>query len=395
VTSVIPEYRHGIAFDPDQRERALDLMARLIEHYRHQTTDLAPTQMREPVANYLDRDLWQREMDQVIHRIPIPVGVSVELPNPGDFKAVRVAGKAVLITRGPGGELQAMINVCRHRGMQLVPEGCGSARRFTCVYHAWSYGTDGTLLGVNAEATFGPVDREEFSLLKLECGERAGLMFLCLTPGLPFDLDTWLDGVLPELEALDLGNTVPFSTRYLDGPSWKVTADGFLEGYHFASLHPDTVAKTNFTNMQAFDSYGPHIRNTFGLKPLADAVNLPREEWDPVACLGVTYWLFPGLAVAGGWRQHTAVSIMLPGSSWETSVTQQTLLMRHAPRDDLERSVAQRSSDFFYSAFRDEDYVAQFQVQQGLSSVPHESHIFGRNEPAVQHFHRTLDGFME
>jgi phenylpropionate dioxygenase-like ring-hydroxylating dioxygenase large terminal subunit len=85
-----------------------------------------------------------------------------------------------------------MMNVCRHRSMQLVPDGCGSARRFTCLYHAWSYGIDGRLLGVQAEDTFGAVDRDEFSLLRLECGERAGLMFVGLTPGVAFDIDEWL-----------------------------------------------------------------------------------------------------------------------------------------------------------------------------------------------------------
>ena len=139
---VIPEYLAGFTFDAAERERALDLMARLLAHYSDGTTDQADGQWREPVANYLDKDRWQREMAQVMHRIPIPVGVSVELPNPGDYKSVRVAGKAVLLTRRPDGSLDAMINVCRHRGMQLVPDGCGTARRFTCVYHAWSYGTD-------------------------------------------------------------------------------------------------------------------------------------------------------------------------------------------------------------------------------------------------------------
>ena len=394
MTTVIPQYVPGVDFDPDQRERALDLMARLVEHYCNQTTDQAPEQMREPVSGYLDQELWHREMAQVIHRIPIPVGVSAELPNAGDYKAIRVAGRSILVTRGLDGALKAMINVCRHRGMQLVPDGCGSARRFSCLYDSWTYGIDGQLLGVTAEDTFGPVDRDEFSLRTLECGERAGLMFVCLTPNIPIDLDSWLDGVLPELEALHLADTVTFSTRYLRGPSWKVTADGFLESYHFASLHPDTVARTNFSNMAAFDSWGPHLRNTFGLKQLAVASKLPREQWDPVECLGVTYWLFPGLAIAGGWRQHTAISIMLPGEDWASSVTQQTILLRQAPRDEGERAAAQVSSDFFYNAFQDEDYTAQFAVQRGLSSVPDESHVFGRNEPAVQHFHNTLASLM-
>lgn len=394
MTAVVPDYKPGFEFAPDAHERALDLMERLVRLYKAGSTDLAPEQMREPVANYLDRDLWQREMTEVFHKVPIPVGLSAELPRAGDYKSLKVAGRSILLTRGRDGVLNAMMNVCRHRGMQLVPEGCGSARRFTCLYHAWSYGTDGKLLGVQAEDTFGPVDRDEFGLVRLECGERAGVMFVGLTPGLLFNLDEWLGDVLPELELLHLEDTVPFSTRYLDGPNWKVTADGYLESYHFASLHPQSVALTDFSNLAAFDAYGPHQRNTFGLKPLADAAELPREEWDPVECLGVTYWIFPGLAIAGGWRQHTAVSIMLPGPDWGSSITQQTLLMRHEPRDDAERMIAQASSDFFYNAVRDEDYTAQQQVQEGLPSVAGESQLFGRNEPGVQHFHRSLAELM-
>jgi phenylpropionate dioxygenase-like ring-hydroxylating dioxygenase large terminal subunit len=394
VTVVVPDYQQGFAFEPDARERALDLMERLVTLYKAGSTDLAPEHMREPVANYLNRNLWQREVAEIFHRVPIPVGVSVELPCPGDYKALRVAGRSILLTRGRDGGLNAMMNVCRHRGMQLVPEGCGSARRFTCLYHAWSYGADGRLIGVQAEDTFGPVDRDEFSLVRLQCGERAGIMFACLTPGLPFDLDGWLGDILPELEMLHLEDTVPFSTRYLDGPNWKVTADGYLESYHFASLHAQSVAQTDFSNLAAFDAYGPHMRNTFALKPLAEAVDLSRDKWDPVQCLGVTYWMFPGLAIAGGWRQHTAVSIVLPGADWGSSITQQTLLMRHEPRDEAERVTAQASSDFFYNAVRDEDYAAQDQVQRGLASVGGEWQIFGRNEPGVQHFHRTLAQFM-
>ena len=390
VTRTVPQYRRGFVFDAEAQQSAMDLMQRLVTLFHAGSTDLASAQMREPVSNYLDVQLWQREMAEIFYKLPVPVGLSAELPRAGDYKTVNVSGRSILLARGRDGGLNAMMNVCRHRSMQLVPDGCGSARRFTCLYHAWSYGIDGRLLGVQAEDTFGAVDRDEFSLLRLECGERAGLMFVGLTPGVAFDLDEWLGDLLPELETLGLADTVPFSTRYLEGPNWKVTADGYLESYHFASLHPNSVAQTDMSNLAAFDAYGPHMRNTFALKPLAIAAELPRDQWDPMECVGVTYWIFPGLAIAGGWRDHIAVSIMLPGAEWGSSLTEQTLLVRHAPQDATERALAQASSDFFHDAVRDEDYVAQQQVQRALPSVAGECQVFGRNEPAVQHFHRTL-----
>src|SRR5262249_188667 len=158
-------------------------------------------------------------------------------------------------------------NVCRHRAMKLVPEGCGNTRRgFVCSYHSWSYDHEGNLTGVPGEDTFGPVERDDHGLVQLACEERAGIVFVCLTPGRDIDIDGWLGPVLPYLEALELDKCTHFTTKELPGPNWKVTLDGYLEGYHFSSLHPNTVSLTNHSNRMAFDAFGPHVRNVFALK---------------------------------------------------------------------------------------------------------------------------------
>jgi phenylpropionate dioxygenase-like ring-hydroxylating dioxygenase large terminal subunit len=135
---------------------------------------MADQQLEIPISYYLDEELWQQELQEIFYKIPLPVAMSVALPNPGDFKAMRVVGREIILSRGKDGRMNAMLNVCRHRAMKLVPEGCGNARRFTCGYHSWTYGTDGKLIGVPAEDTFGDVDREEYSLVRLACEERAG-----------------------------------------------------------------------------------------------------------------------------------------------------------------------------------------------------------------------------
>ena len=391
MTEAVPEYKAALAFEAVDRESALDIMARLIEHRRNGTTDLADEQRREPIANYLDHDLWEREIKEIFHAIPLPVATSAELPSVGDFKAMRVVGREIVIVRAKDGTVNAMLNVCRHRSMKLVPEGCGSARRFTCGYHSWTYDTDGLLTGVPGEDTFGPVDREENSLVRLACDERAGIIFVCLTPGREIDLNAWLGDALPLLEQLGLDKTHHFSTRELAGPNWKVTVDGYLEGYHFSSLHANTVALTNYSNMAAFDSYGPHMRHVFALKAIDRFLDLPRDEWEPAEALGLVYWIFPGMAIAGGWRERTVVSIMLPGDSWAESMTRQTVLLRHAPQTPEELLEAERTAEWFYAAFRDEDYTAQTEVMNGLSSLADKDMLIGRNEPGVQHVHESID----
>ena len=58
------------------------------------------------------------------------------------------------------------------------------------------------------------------------------------------------------------------------------------------------------------------------------------------------------------------------------------------PVDERE---AERTADWFYAAFRDEDYTAQTEVMNGLSSLADEQMLIGRNEPGVQHVHETID----
>ncbi len=258
-----PHYVAGIDFAPEVRGDAYNVMARLVEHYRNNTTDQADTLWHEPVRAYRDPDLWQREVEAVHRTVPLPLAMSCELPGPGSYKSIDVAGTPVLITRDSAGEMHAMLNVCRHRGAELLAEGTGSTNRITCPYHSWTYDLKGCLLGVYGEKTFGGVDKDQMGLRTLPVVERAGLVFVSLDRDATIDLDAWLGPeLLTLLEAMALDKTHHYSTRTLEGPNWKVVIDGYFEGYHFASLHRTTVFRTNLSNMAAFDKWGAHQRNS-------------------------------------------------------------------------------------------------------------------------------------
>ena len=55
-------------------------------------------------------------------------------------------GVPILVVRARSGELNAFMNVCRHRG-NVVAAGKGNRRVFACAYHAWTYALDGRLIG--------------------------------------------------------------------------------------------------------------------------------------------------------------------------------------------------------------------------------------------------------
>jgi phenylpropionate dioxygenase-like ring-hydroxylating dioxygenase large terminal subunit len=389
-----PPYVAGLELGPVLREDAVGVMRRLVGHFQAGTTDQAPEQYREPVSRYRDQEVWEQEVQGIHRTVPLPLALSAELPGPGSFKSVEVLGTPVLITRDKDGTVRAMVNACRHRGAELLPAGVGTVRRLTCPYHAWSYDLAGCLLGVTAEPTFGPVDRERMGLVRLPAVERAGFVFVSLDPTATIDLDAWLGDVAPLLDGLGLDRCHHHSTKHLPGPNWKLVVDGYLEGYHFASLHPTTVFRTNHSNVATFDAFGPHMRVAFALKTIGEAAQAPEESWEPATSVGPILWLFPGIAIAGGWRRLVQVSIVLPGTTWDTSLTEQHVLLREMPADVEDVKIADHARDWFYEVTLDEDYATGEGVQRGLAALGDADFVFGRNEPGVQHFHRTVSGML-
>ena len=66
----------------------------------------------------------------------------------------------------------------------------------------------------------------------------------------------------------------------------------------------------------------------------------------------------------------------------------------YLPVTPEEIAEAERTAEWFFAAFRDEDYAAQTQVQNGLASVADSELVIGRNEIAVQYAHDTVRRLM-
>ncbi len=227
---VLPEYVPSAVLQGEAREEAVRMMLRLADHVRNKTTDQAEGNWQEPVENYADEELFRAEVETLFKRIPLPLALSCELPGKNSYKAIEAVGLPVVITRDAKGEVHAMLNVCRHRGALICAEGTGTSRALTCPYHAWSYGMDGELRGIYGESTFGDFDKSERNLVQLPVVEVAGLIFVCLTPGLEMDIDSWLGDFKPVLEGLKLDELHLFSSRMMPGPELEGRDRGLPRG---------------------------------------------------------------------------------------------------------------------------------------------------------------------
>ena len=389
----VPKWLRSDVLDGEARDQAMGMMRRLTVHVRNKSTDQAESTMQEPIDNYLDEDVFKSEVDLIFKRIPLPLALSAELPKKNSYKAIEAVGVPVVLTRDASGVAHAMLNVCRHRGA-LVCEGRGNARALTCPYHAWSFSMEGELRGVYGESTFGDIDRAERGLIQLPCVEKHGVIWVSLTRGLTIDIDSWLGEWGAQLAALRLDECYVFSSRMMPGPNWKATIEGYLEAYHFAATHPETVFAVNHGNTMVFDGFGPHERLGFALRTIDDVVDGPEEAWDPSHHVGAIFWTFPGFSIAGGWRQRMTVALCLPTDKVDESITEHRIVVRHEITDGVQHEL-EVMRDWFYDVVYNEDYLTQYGVQKGVRATGGHTQVFGRNEIGVQYLHRTINRLID
>jgi phenylpropionate dioxygenase-like ring-hydroxylating dioxygenase large terminal subunit len=392
--SVSPEQKET-AEAPGLADEMRGLAQRAYHHFRNKTTDLAPSPMQLPVEAYLDEARFRREFDRIFTQLPLGLALSVELPDPGSYLAQEVCNIPVLLTRDEQGKVRAFLNVCRHRGATICPEGAGNRSRFACPYHSWVYAADGELIRINAADTFGEVDRMALGLTELSCAEKAGVIWVALKPGSIFDIDDWLGDFSEKLDSLDLGNWYLYEQRTLTSPGWKATFDGYLEVYHHDTVHGKTVGIHTVGNLLVHDTYGPHQRLTFGRKNLEELDKEAGDDWDGSQYIRIIHSVFPNLSISGIIGGHCLVSQVFPGESPYSTVTRQTLLCAAKPETEAEKSAAEQFSAMTLQAVRDEDYVIAGSIQRALGAGANTHFVIGRNEPGLQHFHRSVARFMQ
>lgn len=373
-----------------EREESMALARRALGHLNRRSTDQADRPMEVPASLYADPTRYEDEVERIFRRSPLPLAFSVELPGPGTYRAMTVAGVPVLLVRGQDGVVRSFVNTCRHRGAQLCKQGHGAVQRLVCPYHAWQYDLEGKLRGVYGEATFGEVDRQTHSLVPLPIAERSGVVWGTLTPEVGFSVEEWLGPMRAQLDLLDLGSWHIHVQREFEGPTWKTAWDGYLESYHHAVLHTSTVARYTVGNLIVHDTFGLHQRMVFGQRSLEELNKIPESDWEPDKHIRRIFHVFPNMAVSAMLGDKCLINQIFPGPTQTSSITRQTILLAKAPQTAEEIRAADEFAEVTISAIRDEDYPINTGVQTGLLSGRSQGVIFGRNEPALQHFHKTL-----
>jgi p-cumate 2,3-dioxygenase subunit alpha len=193
---------------------------------------------------FTDRDILEFERREIFDRCWLYAGHESEIRNPGDFVSREVGGRPIFLVRDKDGGLRAFLNTCPHRGNLVCREKSGSARVFSCFYHAWTFNTQGDLIGLPGEDAYtSAFDRKHMGLKSVPRFESyRGMIFVSYDPDI-VDLVTYLgEEARDRIDCmLDFGledvEVVAGSQSYSMKSNWKLLIENSLDGYHAMSTH--------------------------------------------------------------------------------------------------------------------------------------------------------------
>jgi phenylpropionate dioxygenase-like ring-hydroxylating dioxygenase large terminal subunit len=216
-----------------------------------------------PYSWYTDTDVLAEERERLFAHRWQYAGHMGQLAEPGSYFTLRVADIPLVVVRDRRGELRALVNVCRHRGAEVV-SGDGRCSTLQCHYHAWTYDLDGALRAAPRSEDDPDFDRAALGLKAAQVDRWGPLIFVNADVDAAPLSDTL--GELPEivaaagldLDALSFHSRAPFTLE----ANWKIAVENFLECYHCQVAHPsfsDVIdVSSNGYRLDATDTYGSH-----------------------------------------------------------------------------------------------------------------------------------------
>lgn len=377
------------------RAAEIAILKKLLNYIDTKTTAMSDTTWHNEVSAYTCLERHKREEEILIRKRPLVMGLSCDWPKPGAFRTDDFSGVPILIARGSDGTLRAFINTCRHRGAK-VAQGCGSAGTFTCPYHGWTYGNDGVLRGLPEEATSFPgVRSERPGLTPLPLAEKYGMVWVLPTPAADrstcLDIDPWLNGLEGDLAAWKLDG-YHFHDRHVhyEEMNWKLLVDTFHEGYHFGFLHKESLRGILVHNVGDFTPFGPNFRLAYGRPKLDRLKTMPESEWDLMWNTTIVYSMFAN-TIFSPQGDHMEIFRMFPVDGRTDRAVMETSLYIPKPvetADDKRHWDA--NLELAVRVITTEDFAAGRTMQLGFGSGAQSHVVYGRNEPALTHYHKSI-----
>ena len=368
----------------------LDIKDRLQSLIVNKETDYAKSIYKNAVIEYIDASIANTEKKIIFEESPICLGTAALVPNQGDWFTVDIGDKSILIVRNNKTEISAYLNICSHRGAKLV-EGSGTkAYAFKCPYHSWVYNLDGELKARPRENAFEEINKDQCSLQKFELDNHQGFLWLIMDKKAKNKHSSNKADLNELLIDYDFNKYQHFkSIKIYPKLNWKLAVDTFLELYHIDELHTKSLAPIIKNDLQLFDTYGKNIR-VIGARHSAVKLNRAlkdQREFD-IHTIQLRI-LFPNTILVCH-PDHVEVWQILPKNEVNECEVSFSLYTKEAFSSKSAIRHWDNNFNLALNAVVKEDFPLGENVQKGFYAAPKRKIIFGKNEPALQHFHKQI-----
>lgn len=186
-------------------------------------------------------DVFETDVDVFFNKHWILVGVTADVPEPGDVSTVDLGKASILVVRDDDNDIRAFRNVCRHRGARLKDAGKSTVGMLVCPYHQWTYDLNGSL---RHTTHMGPnFDHGCKSLRPVHLRVVGGLIFVCLSDHAPQDISVLEETMGARFAPYQLQNTkIAHEAEIIEDGNWKLVMENNRECYHCGGTHPELTA---------------------------------------------------------------------------------------------------------------------------------------------------------
>ena len=101
---------------------------------------------------YTDQQIFDEEREKIFRNTWYIACHESEIPNAFDYRLFNhPTGTPLICVRGEDMKVRTFYNICPHRGNTLLYDPAGNAKRITCIFHAWTFDTQGNCVDITRE----------------------------------------------------------------------------------------------------------------------------------------------------------------------------------------------------------------------------------------------------
>jgi phenylpropionate dioxygenase-like ring-hydroxylating dioxygenase large terminal subunit len=352
---------------------------------------------------YFNEKVLNDEKEYFINNTWILAGHKNELLNNNDFISFDYFGNKVFI-QNFNGDIKCFDNVCLHRFNTIHKEPFGN-RVPSCLYHHWTYGKKGNVIGVKNPSSFV---KEQVSTLKLKeytadfCGD---FIFIRNSEYVELSLRDYLGTIYDTVSDISLHfgtKTADYSKEH--SANWKLLVENVLECYHCTAVHLNSFAKMGygFKSPTEFDHYNGHSWCEFPRDEHTKQNKLVEKVMSKRTYTTSGYkhfYIFPSTFISTVEGKGFYVGLMLPLSSTNTQLRIRyfsSKLNNDVSESDLNMiNFINDSSNSSLDVILNEDKEILETIQSNIVNFPDGSPIFGNEEFRIIDFYNYYNSILK